>query len=144
MLSCVNDVRPTVKSSSDVPIAAVLASCLRAMTCGLIWQAQKPSERVFTMKTKIVAAALLVLSPCVAQAVSVEGDRSLTLFGNGSSDDDFSTTTFGASGDLGYSVTGSRHRRCARTSIWPSSRMTPAGMAPRVCSITWNLSVLGQ
>jgi hypothetical protein len=60
------------------------------------------------MKTKVFAAALLVLSPCVAQAVSVEGDRSLTLFGNGSSDDDFSTTTFGASGDLGYSVTDSQ------------------------------------
>ena len=65
-------------------------------------------KRFLSMTRKLLAAALLVLSPFVAQAVSVKGDRSLTLFGNGSSDDDFSTTTFGASGDLGYSVTDSQ------------------------------------
>jgi hypothetical protein len=60
------------------------------------------------MTRKLLAAALLALPPFIAQVVPVKGDRSLTLFGNGSSDDDFSTTAFGASGDLGYSVTDSR------------------------------------
>lgn len=60
------------------------------------------------MTSKLLAAALLALPPFIAQVVPGKGDRSLTLFGNGSSDDDFSTTTFGASGDLGYSVTDSQ------------------------------------
>jgi hypothetical protein len=61
------------------------------------------------MKSKLFAAALLVLTPLLAQAVSVKGDRSFSLFGNGSSDDDFNTSTFGASADLGYSLTDSQN-----------------------------------
>ncbi len=60
------------------------------------------------MTRKLLAAALLAPPPLIAQVVPVKGDRSLTWFGDGSSDDDFSTTAFGASGDLGYSVTDSR------------------------------------
>jgi hypothetical protein len=65
-------------------------------------------KRFLSMTRKLLAAALLVLPPFIAQVLSVKGDRSLTLFGNGSGDDDFSTTTYGASGDLGYSVTDSQ------------------------------------
>jgi hypothetical protein len=43
-----------------------------------------------------------------SQAASVEGDYEVTLSGNGSSDDDFNTSTFGGSGSLGYSVTDSQ------------------------------------
>ncbi|HEX2237420.1 MAG TPA: hypothetical protein VHJ19_03490 [Gammaproteobacteria bacterium] len=71
------------------------------------------------MTRKLLAAALLALPPFIAQVVPVKGDRSLTWFGDGSSDDDFSTTAFGASGDLGYSVTDFRDTG-ARMSIWSS------------------------
>jgi hypothetical protein len=99
-------------------------------------------KRFLSITRKLLAAALFVQPPFIAQAVSVEGDRSLTLFGNGSSDDDFSTTTFGASGDLGYSVTDSQDIGVRQDVNLTEFENDTRWNGTRVCSMTLNSSAL--
>ena len=60
-------------------------------------------------KVLAIAVSALLAAPFAAFAAPgdgpVEGDRSFTVSGSGSSDDDFDNTSYGVSGELGYFLT---------------------------------------
>lgn len=54
------------------------------------------------MSIKHLAIAVCLVTPSIAVATPSPGDRVFSLSGSGTSDDDFDTTTFSTSIDLGY------------------------------------------